>query len=188
MVKETDQDKLNRLDKLDQANRDRVGRFMDKQKQAGNRHISGIISEAAYNELSRRKDAAREGGERPTTGAVFTQLLMADIFSAEQAEFQSAIDELSFEETLADTNAVLDTVPDSVKDSFPPLDTATDIIDNFILDRHKKGGRGGTLMLKEIAQAFMDAGIKTVKGLDVWKPGTVDTAFKAAIKRQEGKS
>ena len=63
----------------------------------------------------------------------------------------------------------------------------TEILDEFILDRHKRGGRGGNLGLKEIANALMDARIKTATGLDTWKPGTVDSAFKAAIKRQKEK-
>ena len=60
-------------------------------------------------------------------------------------------------------------------------DEHRDLIENFILDRHKKGGRGGNMTLKQIAQALMDAGIKTVNGNEKWVTGNIDRIFRTFI-------
>lgn len=60
--------------------------------------------------------------------------------------------------------------------------------DNFILDNHKQGGRGGKMTLKQIAQGLEDAKIKTSTGLDKWVTGNVDQNFRTIMENQGIKS
>ena len=170
--------KLDKLARLEKQSQERQRAYLKRLDKSGKKQISAVLTAHAYDELCRRRDTSGQ-----TNGEIISAILTTDQSLVQTTGDVSA----QCQDTIDQMDAVLDTVPDSVKDSFPPLDTAIDIIDNFILDRHKKGGRGGEMMLKEIAQALMSAGIRTIKGLDAWKPGTVDTAFKSAIKRQEGK-
>lgn len=55
---------------------------------------------------------------------------------------------------------------------------------DFILDRHKKGGRGGKMSLQQIADALTEAKIKTLTGKSKWSKGAVDKMAQSALKQQ----
>jgi len=55
------QAKLEKLAKIEQGNRARSKRFLEKTKKEGKKQISAIISGEAYNELNRLRDASIQG-------------------------------------------------------------------------------------------------------------------------------
>ena len=173
--------KLDKLKKIEDQNRGRAKKFLEKQRKDGKKQISAILTADAYKELCNRRDASLQAGNPLTTGDIISALLLTD---------QSVVPDLPKHDKGKDSKQLNIFNPDQVElDPVPEPATAskTNIIDEFILKNHKKGGCGGTLTLKEIAKALMNKGIKTSRGMDIWKPGTVDTAFKSALKRQERK-
>ena len=75
----TIQEKLIKLEKLEQSNRDRSKRYLDKHKGDGKKQVSGLITEPAYNELCRRRDIAKKAGKTLTTGDILSEAIMNSI-------------------------------------------------------------------------------------------------------------
>lgn len=65
-----------KLDKLDKQNRMRVTRYLENQRKKGKKQISGLITEQAYDELSRRRQAAKQAGKAINTGQILTKALL----------------------------------------------------------------------------------------------------------------
>ena len=73
---ETDiQAKLEKLVRIEQDNRARSKRFLEKTKKEGKKQISAIISGEAYNELNRLRDASIQAGNPTSFGQIIEQAL-----------------------------------------------------------------------------------------------------------------
>ena len=73
---ETDiQAKLEKLVRIEQDNRARSKRFLEKIKKEGKKQISAIISGEAYNELNRLRDASIQAGTPSSFGQIIEQAL-----------------------------------------------------------------------------------------------------------------
>jgi hypothetical protein len=73
---ETDiQAKLEKFARIEQGNKIRSKRFLEKIKKEGKRQISAIISGEAYNELNRLRDASIQAGNPTSFGQIIEQAL-----------------------------------------------------------------------------------------------------------------
>lgn len=76
----TDQEKLDKLDKIQAQNRARAKKFLKKKLASGKKkQISGLISMDAYAEICKRRDMARESGDPLTMGDIISQAIMNSI-------------------------------------------------------------------------------------------------------------
>ena len=71
----TDQDRLDKLQRLEDAARKRSRRYLDNAKASGKRQISAIVSAKAYDEICRRRDASAQAGNALTSGEIIEQAL-----------------------------------------------------------------------------------------------------------------
>ena len=73
-----DRDKeLERLKKIDMQNKARAKRFIERQRGKGKRPFTAIVSDEAYNEIIRLKDAAQAAGEALTISAILERAIEA---------------------------------------------------------------------------------------------------------------
>lgn len=75
MTKTDIQAKLEKLARIEQGNRARSKRFLEKTKKEGKKQISAIISGEAYNELNRLRDASIQAGTPSSFGQIIEQVL-----------------------------------------------------------------------------------------------------------------
>jgi hypothetical protein len=75
MTKTDIQAKLEKLARIEQGNRARSKRFLEKTKKEGKKQISAIISGEAYNELNRLRDASIQAGTPSSFGQIIEQAL-----------------------------------------------------------------------------------------------------------------
>ena len=78
MMDEETQKKLDRLEKLEQAGRDRSKKYLEKIKAEGKKQISAIVSSEAYEELNRRRDESIRVGRPLSFGGVIECILLQD--------------------------------------------------------------------------------------------------------------
>lgn len=64
------QTKLNKLARIEQGNRERSKRYLERTKKEGKKQISAIISGDAYNELNRLRDASIQAGTPSSFGQI----------------------------------------------------------------------------------------------------------------------
>jgi len=79
MVNPDIQTKLDRLEKLEQAGRDRSRRYLEKIKREGKKQFSAVINLEAYNELNRRRDASILAGMPLSYGGVIETALLQNL-------------------------------------------------------------------------------------------------------------
>lgn len=82
MVDSKTQQKLDKLDRIEQRRRARARRFLDKVKGEGRKQISAIISGAVYEEIVRRKNASQPP---LSTGQVIEQAVMGSVHTGVNA-------------------------------------------------------------------------------------------------------
>ena len=73
---ESDQEKIDRLKKLDEGNRERSKKYLEKVRKAGKKQISAFLGAEAYNELCKRRDAAMLAGTPLSFGDIIGRLLV----------------------------------------------------------------------------------------------------------------
>ena len=78
MIDSDTQAKLDRLAKIDQANRDRSRRYLERIKAEGKKQISAIVNSNAFEELNRRRDASIQAGKPLSYGGVIEAALFPD--------------------------------------------------------------------------------------------------------------
>ncbi len=69
------QEKLDRLARIEQANRDRSKKYLKKIKAEGKKPISAIVSGEAFEELTRRRDESIQAGKPLSLGGVIEAAL-----------------------------------------------------------------------------------------------------------------
>ena len=67
--------KLEKLARIEQGNRTRAKRYLERIKKKGKKQISAIISGEAYNELNRLRDANIQAGTPTSFGQIIEQAL-----------------------------------------------------------------------------------------------------------------
>lgn len=70
MIETETQIKLEKLARIEQGNKARSKRFLEKVKKDGKKQISAIISGEAYNELNRLRDASIQAGKTSSFGQI----------------------------------------------------------------------------------------------------------------------
>lgn len=78
--------RLEKLERLEQGNRDRVKRYMDKAKKQGKKQISAIISREAYDTLCRIRDKAIQAEEPVSFGQIIEKSIPFYEDSLKQAD------------------------------------------------------------------------------------------------------
>ncbi len=78
MVDEATQQKLDKLAMIEQGNRDRSKKYMEKMKAAGKKQISCILSGKAFDELNRRRDASIFAGTPLSFGGIIEGALFQE--------------------------------------------------------------------------------------------------------------
>ena len=69
-------EKLKKLEKIEESNRARVRKFLEKAEKKGKKQISAIISFEAYDEICRRRDRSVQNGVQTTIGKILEDALL----------------------------------------------------------------------------------------------------------------
>jgi len=78
MANEVTQQQIDRLARIDAANRTRVKKFIEKARSEGKRQISAMVDNETYDELCRRRDKAAQDGKPMSTADIIKQALFQD--------------------------------------------------------------------------------------------------------------
>jgi hypothetical protein len=77
MIDSDTQKKIDRLNRIDQGNRERSKKYLERIRKQGKKQISAIISREAFEELNRRRDASVVAGKPLSYGQIIEQALLS---------------------------------------------------------------------------------------------------------------
>jgi hypothetical protein len=89
---ESDQEKIERLKKLDKGNRDRSKKYLEKVKKDGKKQISAFLDAQAYEELTRRRDASIQAGKPLSYGHIIKSALFQGVNTNDNLNGNTNID------------------------------------------------------------------------------------------------
>ena len=157
------------------AGKARAKKFREEQEKRGFKSISAFISTPFIDELNRLKN--ENGMTRNEALNHIFETYLSVTCNVSRKTTNNVKTDIQWPNKQAEIQFKNEAKPE------PGSPEHIALLDNFILDRHKKGGRGGTLTLKQIADALNEAGIMSATGKTEWKSGGVDSACKAALRR-----
>lgn len=109
-----DQDKLEKLARIEASNRARARRYLKRQRQDGKKQISAILTGPAYDELCRRRDQSINAGIPRSFGDIISALLVPELNTVD--------DDISkdIQNTLDDAAAILKPAEGHLPDDLEP--------------------------------------------------------------------
>jgi hypothetical protein len=119
---ESDQEKLERLKRLDEGNRDRSKKYLEKVKKAGFKQISAFLNAEAYDRLCKLRDAGYQAGERLSFGDIIGRLLVPIVNIDDKSNTKARQVELA------------GTRPSPLVENLPPSDKESNVKDNVNID------------------------------------------------------
>ena len=185
---------LERLKKIDEQNRLRSNRYLQKHYSQNKKQISAIISEEAYQEICRRKELAKAEGENLSNGEIIEEALFhvcrvsetvsltnsekstvqiePDLFNQSDSDIKDTEHNNTFD--VNTSNEKIEPISDDLSYyhfNQPPLSDKRAYsvwLKGYIMELHKQG-----LTNHKVMAELEKQGIKTVTGLDKWKAGTI---------------
>ena len=158
---------MDRLKRMDNQNRLRTAKYLQKKQQEGRRQISAMISESTYQEICKIKDNSID--EPLTTGDVIERGV-------------DALNFLTSKRMETKHNEIINTVAVNIDNDIEAMlnhakglwtgkesKEYTAYLREMIFQLNKSG-----ISSNKIKALFEAQGVKTAKGKDIWSKGTID--------------